>query len=130
VLLLSVPRLVKLLEENVMTNDNKIDYIEFDASDIGATKQFYTRVFGWKFEDYGPDYAAFNDGRLAGGFRRGTVSPAGTLVVIYVDDLGAAERRVREACGKITKEVFSFPGGSRFHFSDPNGNVLAVWHEA
>jgi uncharacterized protein len=112
-----------------MTRDNTIDYIEFDATDVAAAKKFYSEVFSWKFVDYGPDYASFEDGRLAGGFRKGNASPGGTLIVIYVADLNDALRRVKEAGGQIVKEVFSFPGGSRFHFSDPNGNVLAAWHE-
>jgi uncharacterized protein len=112
-----------------MDRDSKIDYIEFNASDIPATKKFYADVFGWKFTDYGPEYTSFEDGRIAGGFRKGPVSPAGTLIVIFVNDLPKAEKRVTDAGGKITKEIFSFPGGSRFHFSDPNGNVLAAWHE-
>lgn len=86
-------------------------------------------MFGWKFEDYGPDYASFQDGRITGGFKRkGTVSK-GPLVVIYVDDLVGTEKNVRLAGGKISKEIFSFPGGSRFHFVDPNGNEMAAWHE-
>jgi predicted enzyme related to lactoylglutathione lyase len=80
--------------------------------------------------DYGPEYTSFKDGRLAGGFKKGNPSPGGTLVVIFVDDLPAAEQRVKLAGGSITKETFSFPGGSRFHFSDPSGNELAVWHES
>ncbi len=111
-----------------MNHDRQIDYIEFAATDVESTKKFYSQVFGWEFEDYGPDYTSFKDGRLAGGFMKGTPAPAGTLVVIYVDDLAAAERRVKAAGGKISKETFSFPGGSRFHFIDPNGNELAVWH--
>jgi uncharacterized protein len=111
-----------------MTRDRKIDYIEFGATDIIATKKFYGEVFGWRFTDYGPDYTSFEDGRIAGGFVKGVVAAAGTLVVIYVDELAAAEKRVRDAGGRIMKETFSFPGGSRFHFADPNGNVLAVWH--
>lgn len=113
-----------------MTRDRQIDYLEFSAIDLVSTKKFYSQVFGWEFVDYGPDYTSFKDGRLAGGFKKGNPSPAGTLVVIFVDDLPAAERRVKEAGGKITKETFSFPGGSRFHFSDPSGNELAVWHES
>lgn len=112
-----------------MNRDKKIDYIEFNAADIAATKKFYGEVFGWKFTDYGPGYTSFEDGRLAGGFTQGSVAPAGTLIVIYADDLKAVEQRVKNAGGRITKETFSFPGGSRFHFSDPSGNVLAVWHD-
>jgi len=114
-----------------MTRDRQIDYIEFSATDLEATKKFYSQVFGWDFVDYGPNYTSFKDGRLAGGFKKADQpAPAGTLVVIFVEDLAAAEQRVKAAGGTITTETFSFPGGSRFHFSDPNGNELAVWHEA
>lgn len=113
-----------------MNRDRKIDYIEFSATDIERTKRFYGEVFGWKFEDYGPEYTSFADGRIAGGFYKGTVTPgAGPLVVIYVEDLEATVLSVKAAGGKITKEIFSFPGGSRFHFTDPNGNELAAWHD-
>jgi uncharacterized protein len=109
--------------------DSKIDYIEFNSSDIEATKRFYNQVFGWSFQDYGPDYTSFSDGRLAGGFRNAEVAQSSSpLVVIFVDDLKATEQRVREAGGVISKETFSFPGGSRFHFRDLSGNELAAWH--
>jgi predicted enzyme related to lactoylglutathione lyase len=113
-----------------MNRDRTIDYIEFPATDLTATKTFYEKVFGWEFVDYGPEYTSFKDGRLAGGFKKGHPAREGALIVIYVEDLPAAEQRVKAAGGKITTETFSFPGGSRFHFTDPNGNELAVWHEA
>ena len=110
--------------------DGQMDYIEFPATDIGKTKQFYIKVFGWKFTDYGPDYTSFEDGRIAGGFskeRSGTAG--GPLVVLYWADLAAIEAKVKAAGGKIVKDAFSFPGGRRFHFTDPSGNELAVWSE-
>ena len=94
------------------------------------TKRFYGTVFGWKFEDYGPDYASFHDGRLAGGFTTGQVAPSkGILLVLYASDLSAVQEKVKSAGGAILKDIFSFPGGRRFHFADPNGNELAVWSE-
>ncbi len=109
-------------------HDRKIDYVEFVATDIGRTKQFYQQVFGWRFEDYGPDYTSFQDGRLSGGFAKGaTVRVGGPLVVIYAGRLEATEANVTQAGGKIVKPAFSFPGGRRFHFTDPSGNELAVW---
>ncbi len=112
------------------SNDRRIDYIEFPATDIPATKRFYSDVFGWKFEDYGPDYTSFMDGRLAGGFTKDAkVLGAGVLVVLYAKDLEGTESKVKTAGGKIVKPIFSFPGGRRFHFTDPNGNELAVWSE-
>jgi uncharacterized protein len=113
-----------------MTRDRKIDYVEFHAEDLERIKTFYRAVFGWDFTDYGPDYTSFADGRIAGGFARGAATPgAGPLIVIFVDDLAAAEQRVRAEGGRITRDTFSFPGGSRFHFADPGGNELAVWHD-
>ena len=51
-------------------NDQRIDYIEFRSTDLVATKRFYGEAFGWRFEDYGPDYTAFEDGRPSGGFEK------------------------------------------------------------
>ncbi len=111
-------------------NHHRIDYIEFPAADIEATKAFYSGVFGWKFTDYGPDYTSFEDGRIAGGFTTDLKAPAaGTLIVIFSTDLAASEAAVAAAGGVIVKPVFEFPGGRRFHFTDPNGNELAVWAE-
>ena len=111
-------------------NDAQMDYIELPAKDITKTKAFYEQAFGWKFTDYGPDYTSFEDGRLAGGFTKDRhVINGGPLIVIYGDDLSATERKVLEAGGQISRPTFSFPGGRRFHFTDPNGNELAVWSE-
>ena len=109
-------------------HDRQIDYIEFGATDIGRTKQFYQQVFGWRFEDYGPDYTSFQDGRLTGGFTKGSaVRPANPLVVIYAAQLEAIEAKVKQAGGTIVRKTYAFPGGRRFHFNDPSGNELAVW---
>ena len=114
-----------------MSEDRTIDYIELPASDLGATKTFYTDVFGWSFEDYGADYTSFSDGRLAGGFmrsgQRSNADEGSALVVLYASDLEATRSRVESAGGRIKTDIFSFPGGRRFHFEDPNGNELAVW---
>src|SRR5438270_10233932 len=105
----------------------QMDYVEFPATDIAATKRFYNAVFGWEFQDFGPDYISFHDGRLAGGFwTESNVAKGGPLVVIYAIALEATRHKVEAAGGKITKEIFEFPGGKRFHFADPSGNELAV----
>ncbi len=112
------------------SNDGRIDYIEFHATDIAATKTFYADVFGWKFTDYGPDYTSFEDGRIAGGFARADdAKRGGPLVVIYASGLEAMEAKLKAAGGTIVKEIFSFPGGRRFHFTDPSGNELSVWSD-
>lgn len=116
-----------------LTSDQKIDYIELPASDLTQAKLFYSAVFGWGFEDYGPEYCAFNDGRLNGGFfksqRHASTENGSVLVVLYATKLEATLTKVKAHGGTIVRDIFSFPGGRRFHFTDPNGNELAVWSD-
>ncbi|ANI29348.1 bleomycin resistance protein [Yersinia entomophaga] len=107
----------------------QIDNIEFIVGDITRSKNFYGNLFGWRFTDYGPTYCEFTDGRLTGGFTTdGVVTAAGgPLVILYADNLEETERRVVEAGGVMVKPIFSFPGGRRFQFLDPDGYQLAVW---
>ncbi|MGB3875967.1 MAG: VOC family protein [Shinella zoogloeoides] len=111
--------------------DRRIDYIEFNVSDIAKSKAFYGGAFGWTFTDYGPDYCEFQDGRLTGGFT--TTAPVaaggGPLVILFADDLEDALARIETAGGKIVRPIFAFPGGRRFHFADPDGYELAVWSD-
>lgn len=110
--------------------DRRIDYLEFTVPDIARAKRFYEATFGWQFTDYGPDYTSFSDGRMSGGFREADqASTGGALVVLYVMDLKAAQDRIVANGGKIVVDTFEFPGGRRFHFTDPNGVELAVWSE-
>jgi len=111
-------------------HDKRIDYIEFATTDIERSKAFYSAVFGWKTQDWGPDYTSFEDGRLTGGFRpEDAVEGGGPLVVIYTVDLEALESNIKANGGTIVVEIFSFPGGRRFHFKDPVGNELAAWSD-
>ena len=112
-----------------MREDGKIDYVELPGGDIAGTKGFYAEAFGWTFTDYDPSYAAFSEG-LDGGFDADvTEAVQKPLVILYAHDLEAMEAKVRAAGGTITRPIFSFPGGRRFHFADPAGNELAVWSE-
>ena len=120
----------------VSGNDQRIDYVEFSVSDIARSREFYGTAFGWSFTDYGPEYCSFDDGRLSGGFALagddaggGAGHTGGPLVILYADDLEGTQRRVEKAGGKIVKPIFSFPGGRRFHFADPDGYELAVWSD-
>ncbi|MFD2541695.1 VOC family protein [Lacinutrix gracilariae] len=107
---------------------NHINYIEFKAKDLDATKSFYSKVFGWSFTDYGEMYIAFSDSGVEGGFEKtDTDIVNGVLVVLYHQDLEMVKQKVIAANGKISVDTFSFPGGKRFQFLDPSGNELAVW---
>jgi predicted enzyme related to lactoylglutathione lyase len=115
-------------------NNQKIDYIEFSVSDIARSRNFYGEAFGWSFKDYGPSYCEFSDGRLTGGFALAgngsadvPISGRAPLVILYASNLAETQRRIEQAGGKIVKPTYSFPGGRRFHFADPDGYELAVW---
>ena len=115
---------------NQVEQDRRVDYVEFPATNIEDTKTFYSAVFGWEFTDYGPDYTSFTDGRLGGGFMVApSVSAGGPLIVLYATKLEETEARIRDSGGQIVKPTFEFPGGRRFHFTDPSGNELAVWSD-
>jgi predicted enzyme related to lactoylglutathione lyase len=117
-------------EETAMSNHHRIDYVEFAATDIDAFKKFYSKVFGWEFQDWGPDYSSFSGAGIEGGVRGGEAAVAGsTTVILYSDDLEESERAVDAAGGVITAH-HDFPGGRRFHFRDCCGNELAVWTKA
>ena len=110
--------------------NNRINYIEFKAKDLESIKAFYNQCFGWKFKDYGPDYVSFSKSGLRGGFEKSNDEITnGTLVVLYHKNLDKIKNKIIKAEGQISKDTFSFPGGSRFHFLDPSGNELAVWSD-
>lgn len=106
---------------------NKLAYIELPATNTDKMKAFYGSLFGWSFQDWGADYTAFSESGVDGGFNAGdghrTKAP---LVIIETDDIQVMEERVQQTGGTITLPTFKFPGGSRFHFTDPSGNELAV----
>lgn len=112
-----------------MTNKH-IDYLEFKSHDLEQTKSFYNQCFNWKFTDYGPTYVAFENSGLQGGFEL-TSNPiqSSILPVLYHNNLEEIQTIIIKNGGKIVKDIFSFPGGKRFHFEDPSGNELAIWSE-
>jgi len=116
-----------------MNNHEKINYLEFPSIDLNATKAFFTAVFDWTFTDYGPDYSAFSNAGIDGGFYNSTLVAStvkgAALIVFYSKALEATRDKIEGAGGSIIKPVFSFPGGRRFHFTDPSGNEYAVWSD-
>lgn len=111
----------------------KINYLEFAVRDMALSKAFFSTVFGWGFEDYGPEYSAFSNAGIDGGFyvadKAADASAGSALVVFYSQTLETTLEKVRSAGGEISQDIFSFPGGRRFHFKEPSGNEFAVWSD-
>lgn len=114
-------------------NHEKINYVELPAKDFEATQKFFGDVFGWTFEAWGEEYLAFHNAGLDGGFYKSelssTTAAGATLVVFYSERLEETLAKVKKAGGDIVQEIFEFPGGRRFHFTDPNGNEYSVWSD-
>jgi len=114
-----------------MTTREMINYVELPAKNIPETKVFFEQAFAWSFIDYGDEYTAFSNSGIEGGFFQSelvsSTANGACLLVLLSDDLEATERRVKNAGGTISQAIFSFPGGRRFHFTEPSGNELAVW---
>ncbi len=106
----------------------RISYVELPVSAIGPVRDFYAGAFGFAFVDYGPDYAGMETGDVDIGLNATTdQSIAAVLPIVQVDDLEETLEKVVASGGTITVPIFAFPGGRRFHFSDPAGNVLGVF---
>ena len=116
-----------------MAQDKSINYVEFPGNDFDALERFYSQTFGWTFTDYGPEYRAFTDKNLEGGFyqsdKRSSTDNGAALITFYATDLEGTRDLVVANKGRISTDIFSFPGGRRFHFLDPHGNELAVWSD-
>lgn len=112
----------------LVNKHEKINYVEFPAKDIEATK-----AFGWSFVDYGSDYTAFSDEDLDGGFFRANLASSAkngsALIIFYSNNLSQTQTKVEEAAGTLLQPIYEFPGGRRFHFADPSDNEFAVWSD-
>ncbi|MET8308937.1 VOC family protein [Micromonospora sp. NPDC005173] len=92
-------------------------------------------AFGWQFNDYGPEYAGIRSplgdpAPEVGGLRVDQeVRAGGPLVLLYSADLDRSVQAVKDAGGQVVNGPYEFPGGRRFHFTDPSGNELGAWAE-
>ena len=116
-----------------MSKHEQINYLEFPAKDIEATKAFFKAVFDWAFQDYGPEYCAVTNATVDTGFFKSDLCASSAngsvLIVFYSEALEQTQAKIVANGGTIVKDTFEFPGGRRFHFADPNGNEFAVWSD-
>ena len=103
------------------------NFIELPVRDLAASRSFFETVFGMKMTEFGPTYACTLTGEVDIGLQadqdEATKAP---LPVFEVKDLKATLAAVTATRARVTKAVFSFPGGRRFHFLEPGGNELAA----
>lgn len=110
-----------------------IDYIEIPSQDIARSREFFSALLGWAFTDYGPDYTSFEDGRIAGGFFQSEqvslTAQGAALPVIYTEALEQMRDEALRLGATITRDIFDFPGGRRFQFTEPGDSEFAIWSD-
>lgn len=110
-----------------------IDYVEIPSQNIAESRAFFSALLGWAFTDYGPDYTSFDDGRITGGFYKSEkvslTKDGASLSVIYTETLEQMKAEALRLGAKITRDIFSFPGGRRFQFTEPGGSEFAIWSD-
>jgi uncharacterized protein len=114
-----------------------ISYVELPAGELDTTKAFYTRLFGWDWVDYGPTYAAHVDAHVEVGLNAlalpapahepGAEDAIGPLVLFSTDAIDEVDGLIVPAGGQVVSPIYRYPGGRRFHFCDPSGNILGVY---
>lgn len=116
-----------------MPEHEKINYLEFPSQNLSASKAFFTKVFNWSFNDFGAEYSAFNGAGIDGGLFKAEQSAStdngSALIVFYSQNLEQTLDKVIAAEGRVVQQIFSFPGGRRFHFTEPGGSEFAVWSD-
>ena len=123
---------------------NPVVHFEIPAEDKNRMADFYTKAFGWKTQMLGPDMNDYvlvtttepgedgrpkNPGAINGGFYKKSADMPEQYpsVVIAVDDIKAAMKKVTEAGGKVLGEPMEIPGyGLYVSFFDTEGNRVSM----
>lgn len=107
------------------------DFLELPTTGLAAAQAFYAAAFGWAMTGFGPTYACTMTGDVDIGLQADPAErTSAPLIAIRVADADAALAAVTAAGGTVTRPIFAFPGGRRFHFRDPSGNELAAYQPA
>ena len=107
-------------------------HIEIKVKDLKIARDFYGKIFGWKFEDMGPEYLVFKTGNGVGGglvLSKETWSDGPFLLHIEVVDIPAILKQTASSGGKVVKEKTEIGGGFGYYAltRDPSGNLIGLW---
>ena len=126
-----------------MSKMNPVVHFEMPYDDRERMAKFYQTAFGWQTQMLGEEMGNYvlatttetdgsrpkEPGAINGGFfpKRPDWPAQHPSVVIAVDDIGAAMKKVAEAGGKVLGEPMEIPGvGQYVAFSDTEGNRVSM----
>jgi len=116
---------------------NTIRHFAINAEDLGRAQDFYSQVFGWKFQAWGPpgffqiDDGGGEDSLMGALQQRRTLQEGhkmtGVECTVSVEDIDAVAEAVQLSGGKLLMEKTTIHGvGTMLFFEDPEGNVMGA----
>jgi predicted enzyme related to lactoylglutathione lyase len=117
---------------------NNIVFFAVHADDLDRARRFYEKVFGWKFEPWGPpDFFLVSTGSMDDPGIQGALQKRHDLFegkaplcyecTISVEDIDATAAAVKAHGGKIILPKCEIPTvGYLIKFRDPEGNVACA----
>jgi predicted enzyme related to lactoylglutathione lyase len=112
-------------------SEGDLCHFELPVKNKERAKAFYSKVFGWKFQDSAGNYTMITTpGQGIGG---GLLSPSDDMPFkvtnyLFVNSIDAAAAKVKELGGKLLHQKTEVEGmGWMQHFEDPEGNLIALW---
>ena len=119
----------------MMNNNNTLAHFAINADDVERARGFYEKVFGWKFNAWGPPgfyMIESKDSPVLGALqgRRQLVPGQRTVgfeCTIAVPSIDKTEAAVKAAGGKVLLERSVIVGvGTLMFFQDPEGNLFGA----
>jgi uncharacterized protein len=115
---------------------SSLAFVELASGEPSATRQFLSKVFGWKFRTVQMPAGEYLSFRTPGGGQGGirptrAGEPPSSMSYVRVRDIEAARRKVERAGGTVVLPRVDVPSmGSFFWFQIPQGPIMACWKDA
>src|SRR3954470_18668923 len=105
--------------------NGKICYVEIPATDVQASQEFYSGVFGWNIRTRGDGHVAFDDGvgEVSGSWITGRPPSTGVGLLIYVmvDSVASTLEAITRHGGEIVQPIGGDAPEITARFRDPAG---------
>ena len=99
------------------------------VNNLAVSKDYYTRVLGFKVDFETPELISVSRGRCALFLCQGDQGHFGTWVWISAPDVEILVEELRAAGARIRHEPTNYPWAKEIQVEDPDGNVLRMGSE-
>ena len=123
------------MQETKTAIANKVVWVDLASSDASASRQFYSKLFGWNVEvSPDPQHGGYAMAKLGGkdvagiGPKMMAEAPTAWSVYIGTEDADALAKKVQAAGGKVISAPFEVGDqGKMAVFQDPIGAFISAW---